>query len=185
MMAPPKTFAAAAVSPSSTLVRMGDMRKKDIRKEAASHEPRATRVVDLIVSAESRRTPTSSTPHNVRFACSHPGYSQPQTRERLHIQLLTFHRADVATTRWLAGVRRVFDDPGVLVHDPSVCGALARAAALAVPGIASSVGCNVGGHGARDAAVAVYFSLFVGMAVGSGCSLVCWRILPLCEVRQE
>jgi hypothetical protein len=34
MIAPPKTFAAAAVNPSSTLVRMGDMRGKNIRKSA-------------------------------------------------------------------------------------------------------------------------------------------------------
>src|SRR3981189_3334307 len=32
MMAPPNTFAPAAVSPSSRLVRMGDMRKKNSRK---------------------------------------------------------------------------------------------------------------------------------------------------------
>src|SRR5208283_1060223 len=31
MMAPPNTFAPAAVSPSSTLVRMGDMREKNSR----------------------------------------------------------------------------------------------------------------------------------------------------------
>src|SRR5208282_6539361 len=34
MMAPPNTFAPAAVSPSSKLVRMGDMRKEDIRLRA-------------------------------------------------------------------------------------------------------------------------------------------------------
>jgi hypothetical protein len=32
MMAPPNTLAPAAVNPSSTLVKIGDMTKKDSRK---------------------------------------------------------------------------------------------------------------------------------------------------------
>src|SRR3984893_18489826 len=36
MMAPPNTFAPAAVSPSSKLVRMGDMRRKNIRLRLVS-----------------------------------------------------------------------------------------------------------------------------------------------------
>src|SRR5271166_1652138 len=39
MMAPPNTFAPAAVSPSSKLVRMGDMREKDSRRSGFSHQP--------------------------------------------------------------------------------------------------------------------------------------------------
>jgi hypothetical protein len=40
-MAPPKTLAPAAVNPSSTLVKMGDMREKNIRNEpsAISRQP--------------------------------------------------------------------------------------------------------------------------------------------------
>src|SRR5258708_14774300 len=44
MMAPPNTLAAAAVSPSSTLVRMGDMRKKNIRLQARNCLPVETRL---------------------------------------------------------------------------------------------------------------------------------------------
>src|SRR5258708_11552745 len=44
MMAQPKTLAPAAVSPSSTLVRMGDMRKKNIRLQARNCLPVETRL---------------------------------------------------------------------------------------------------------------------------------------------
>src|ERR1017187_6481373 len=97
MMAPPKTFAAAAVSPSSTLVRMGDIRKKDIRKEAKGHEPRAT-------SPEPK-------------ACL-----EPKVRFRwLHVELLTFHGADLVATHRMAGLCCVFDDSCFLADDSSLC----------------------------------------------------------------
>src|ERR1700690_3186756 len=85
----------------------------------------------------------------------------------------------------MAGLPSLFDDSGVLAHDSPVCRALACAAALALPDIASGVDCIVGARGARDAAVAAGFLLFEWLGLGPGNILVRRRILPLCEVRQE
>ena len=57
-MAPPKTFAPAAVNPSSTLVRMGDMRKKDIRLRAVHRLPVETRLAASGLAAETGQSPS-------------------------------------------------------------------------------------------------------------------------------
>ena len=78
----------------------------------------------------------------------------------LFFWLLTFFCADVGSSRRMAGLRCLLDDPGVLAHDSSICGALACAAALAVLGIASGLDGNVGDRRARDVGVAAGFFLF-------------------------
>ncbi len=147
MIAPPKTFAAAAVSPSSTLVRMGDMREKDSRKRL--------RVV----------------------SCHQPCVPD--------ICLLEFARALLARTHRLAGLRCLFDDPCVLVHDSSLRGALASAPPLALPDIASGMDGDVGDHGVRNAALAAYFFLFNLVGMVPRRAPVCRRILSLRQVGQE
>src|SRR5713101_6585754 len=100
MMAPPNTCAPAAVSPSSKLVRMGDMRKKNIRLQARSCFPVETRLAAFSLAAGRRGKPRL--------------YTKGEHRRR------EFHAALAANHR-LASLRRVFDHPRLLDDDSSLC----------------------------------------------------------------
>src|ERR1700730_3974207 len=68
MMAPPNTFAPAAVSPSSKLVRMGDMRRKNVRLRLVSCRDAARRV-----SSRARETRQPPSRHEGRATSGTPG----------------------------------------------------------------------------------------------------------------
>src|SRR6266849_3581777 len=115
MMAPPNTFAPAAVSPSSKLVRMGDMRKKNIRLQAPSCFPVETRLAASSLAAGRRGKPrlyTKGEPLAEDRAAKILAKGEHRRRE--------FHAALAANHR-LASLRRVFDHPRLLDDDSSLC----------------------------------------------------------------
>src|ERR1022692_2922041 len=103
MMAPPKTFAPAAVNPSSKLVRMGDMRKKNIRLRAVHGLPVETRLAASGLAAETGQSPSLHQILLLRFG-----------RRGNHVK----SHAALATTHRMAGLRRVLDHPRLLADDP-------------------------------------------------------------------
>src|ERR1700674_71515 len=113
MMAPPKTFAPAAVSPSSKLVRMGDMKKENSRLRLVYRRDAGCRVsspgpeTGEPQSLLEERT-TSVTPQLLGFW------------RRTNSERREFHAA-LDTTHRMAGLRTVFDHPRLLAYDSSVC----------------------------------------------------------------
>src|ERR1700691_2355544 len=73
MMAPPNTFAPAAVSPSSRLVKMGDMRKKEYQEAmtAGLLSPDASVSLRRCRFARGKRIKLSSRSRNPQLFCKH------------------------------------------------------------------------------------------------------------------
>src|SRR5271157_82095 len=160
MIAPPNTFAPAAVSPSSRLVMMGDMRKEDIRKQLP--------VVGGKLSVVSKTI-------NLRSA--------------LVAALLESAHAALATTHRMAGLRRVFDHSRLLADDSSVCRALARTAsfisALAIYGAVARLGGDVGRGRTGHAAVARRTTVSSELDLGRSGSAVRLRVVCLFTIPEE
>src|ERR1035437_2480961 len=89
----------------------------------------------------------------------------------------------------MAGLRRVFDHPCLLVHDSSLCRAVAGAASflptITLYGAAARVDGHVGCGRAGHAAVAEHLALSHRLAVGRGGSAFRRWILCLFAIRKE
>src|SRR6202030_3625312 len=125
MMAPPNTFAPAAVSHSSKLVRMGVMRRKNIRLRLVSCRDAARRV-----SSRGRETRPPPSRHQGR------GHERNAALlrfwRRANSERREFH-ASMVTTHRMAHLHHLFDHPRLLADDPSVCRAVARPASFLSP----------------------------------------------------
>src|ERR1700681_901575 len=113
MMAPPNTFAPAAVSPSSKLVRMGDMKRENSRLRLVSRRDAGRRVF-------SRDRETGQTPVPIRRAHHERNAALLRFWRRANSERREFHAA-LATTHRMAGLRSVFDHPRLLADDSSIC----------------------------------------------------------------
>jgi len=118
-----------------------------------------------------------------------PVVSCSDLRRRSDRRLLESAHAALATTHGMAGLRRVFDHPCLLVHDSSVCRAVARAASF-IPWIsvclaAAPVDGDVVRGGAGHAAVAGYLALSCRLGVGRSGFAVRFRAVYLFAIREE
>src|ERR1700687_299015 len=169
MMAPPNTFAPAAVSPSSKLVRMGDMRRKNIRLRLVSCGDAATPV-------STRRASHERNARLLRF-----WRRANSGRREFHAPMVTTHR--------MARLRHLFDHPRLLADDPSVCRAVARPASflspLAIYGAVARMGRDVARRGVGHAAVAGWITVSSGLDLGHGDCAVPLRAVGLFAIREE
>ena len=88
-------------------------------------------------------------------------------------------------THRMAGLRRVFDHPRLLVHDSSVCRTMACAASLAVCSAGAAVDGDVGCGCAGDSAVAGHLALSSGLGLGRCCPAICLRAVFIFAIRKE
>src|ERR1700694_654001 len=164
MMAPPNTFAPAAVSPSSKLVRMGDMRKKNSRLRLVYR-----RDADCRVSSRGRET--GQAPRLHEEASHERNAALLRFSRRANSERRKFYAA-LATTHRMAGLRHLFGHPRLLADDSSLCRAMARPASfispLAIYGAIARVDGDVGRGRIGHAAVAGRITVSGGLDLGCG-----------------
>src|SRR5271166_3174335 len=85
----------------------------------------------------------------------------------------------------MAGLRRLFGHPCILVHDSSVCGTVADTPPIAVLAAGASIDCNMGDPGAGDATVAERLALSNGLGLDCGDIAVCLRALSVFAIGKE
>src|SRR5208337_775744 len=178
-MAPPNTLAPAAVSPSSTLVKMGDMREKNSRKQWPV----------VSVCHQQSCFVTLTTPRvlhpNVAFFCDVRVGFHGSNRPPHCYDFVTEAHVSLLATRRMAGLRRVFDHPCLLVHDSSVCRTVACAASLAVCPAGAAVDGDVGYGCTGDSALAGHLALSSRLGMGRCGPAICLRTISIFAIRKE